>query len=215
MRHKGSAHVPRSIWRVPRLRPVGGAAAVVQVSGINKGTYTLIYHSVMSLLVIDFTFLDGRDGYIVVKELAAVNFQRNRYSYIFKKPYGLEAVSMFTAELNEAVDHGCNWNESDITYSELETVLHREASSAVAFYCYVPQKTKFISELIQRTVIDIGQLGCPDLEDMRLPTISCMFACHKSKHVCALRTAYSLAQWLNYYTLSLQYVKCSPQPAFH
>jgi hypothetical protein len=83
-------------------------------------------------------------------------------------------------------------------------VLHRETSSAVAIYCYGLQKTKFISEIIQRTVIDIGQLGCPDLEDMHLPAISCTFACHnKSKHVCALRTAYSLAQWLNYYTLSL------------
>jgi hypothetical protein len=134
-----------------RLRPVGGAAAVVQVTGINKGTYTLIYHSVMSLLVIDFTFLDGRDDDIVVKELAAVVFQRHRFSsYIFKKPYDWEAVSMFTAQLNEAV----------------------------AIYCYGPQKTKFISEIIQCTLIDMGQLGCPDLKDTRLPAIGCTFACH-------------------------------------
>jgi hypothetical protein len=123
--------------------------------------------------------LDGRDGDYVVKELAAVDFQRNRFSsYIFKKPYGWGAVSMYTAQLNEAVDHGCNWNDGDIPYSELETVIHREASSAVAINCYGPQKTKFISELIQRTVIDIGQLGCPALEDMRLPGMSCTFTCH-------------------------------------
>jgi hypothetical protein len=30
-----------------------------------------------------------------------------------------------------------------------------------------------------------------------------------------LRTACSLAQWLNFHTLSLQYAKCPPQPAFH
>ena len=171
----------------------------------------------MSLLVIDFTYLDGRDGDIVVKELAAVDYHRNRVSsYIFKKPYGWEAVSMFSAQMNEAVDHGCNWNDGDLSYSELETVLLREAASAVAIYCYGRQKTNFISELIQRTVIDITQLGCPDLEDMRLPSISCTFACHnKSKNVCALRTAYSLAQWLDYYSLSRQYVMCPPQPAFH
>jgi hypothetical protein len=110
---------------------------------------------------------------------------------------------MFTAQLNEAVDHGCNGNDGDIPYS-------------IAIYCYGHQKTKFISEFIQRTAIDIGQRGCPDLDAMRLPAISCTFACHnKSKHVCALRTAYSLAQWLNYNTLSLQYVKCPPQPEFH
>ena len=65
-------------------------------------------------------------------------------------------------------------------------------------------------------VIDITQLGCPELADISLPAITCTFACHnKSKHVCALRTAYSLAQWLNYYMLSLQYAKCPPQPGYH
>jgi hypothetical protein len=115
LRYKGSALVPRSVWRLSRLRSVGGAAAVVQVTGINNGTYTLIYHSVMSLLVIVFTFLNGRDVDILVKELAAVDFHRNRFSsYIFKKPYVWQAVSMFTAQLNESVNHGCNWNDSDI-----------------------------------------------------------------------------------------------------
>jgi len=63
-------------------------------------------------------------------------------------------------------------------------------------------------------VIDITQLGCPELVDISLPAISFTFACHKSKHVCALRTAYSLAQWLNYYIVSLQYAKCPPQPGY-
>ena len=94
-------------------------------------------------------------------------------------------------------------------------MLHREASSAVAIYCFGPLKTQFISGLLERTVIDIMQLGCPELADISLANISCTFACHKSKHVCALRTAYSLAQWLNVYTLSVQYAKCPPQPAFH
>jgi hypothetical protein len=166
-------------------------------------------------LVMDFTYLDWRDGDIVFKELEAVVFHCNRVlSYIFTKPYVWETVSMFSAQMIEAVDHGCSWNDGDVPYSELETMLYREASSALAIYCYGPQKTKFISALIQRTVIDITQLGCPDLEDMRLPAISCTFACHKSKNICALRTSYSLAQWLDYYTLSLQYVKCSPKSAF-
>ena len=50
-----------------------------------------------------------------------------------------------------------------------------------------------ISGLIDRTFIDITQLGCPELADISLPAISCTFECHKSKHVCALRTSYSLA----------------------
>ena len=171
----------------------------------------------MSLIVIDFTFLEGRDGEIVVKELAFVDSSNNRVSsYVFKRPYGWEEVPPFNARMNQAIDHGCNWNDGDVLYSELETVLRREASSAVAIYCFGPQKTQFISSLIERTVIDITQLGCPPVADISLPGINCTFACHnKLRHVCALRTAYSLAQWLNFYTLSLQYAKCPTQPAFH
>ena len=37
-------------------------------------------------------------------------------------------------------------------------------------------------------------------------TISCKFACHnKRKHICALRTAYSVARLQHFYTISLQY----------
>ena len=66
------------------MRPVG-EAAVVQVTGINKGTYIHIYQSAMSLLVIDFTYLDGRDGNIVVKEFATVDYSRNIFHRISLK----------------------------------------------------------------------------------------------------------------------------------
>jgi len=95
-------------------------------------------------------------------------------------------------------------------------VLHREISSAVTIYCVGPHKTQFNSGPMERTVINITQLGCPPLADISLPGISCTFACHNmSRHVCALRTAYSLAQWLNFHILSLQYAKCPTQPAYH
>ena len=80
----------------------------------------------MSLLVIDFTYLEGRDAELLVKELTTVDSHRNRVSsYIFKKPYGWEEVPMFNARINEAIDHGCNWNDGDMLYSELETVTSR------------------------------------------------------------------------------------------
>jgi hypothetical protein len=81
-----------------------------------------------------------------------------------------------------------------VIYSELENVLDRETSSAVAIYYFGPKKAAFISGLIDRTVIDIAQLGCPELADIPFSTISCIFACHNSKYVCALRSGYSLAQ---------------------
>jgi hypothetical protein len=87
-----------------------------------------IYQSAMSLTVTDFTYLEGRDGEHLVKELAAVDSNSNMFSqYVFKRPYFWEEVPMFNARINQAIDHGCNWNDGDLPYAELETVLHREA----------------------------------------------------------------------------------------
>jgi hypothetical protein len=171
----------------------------------------------MSHVVIDFTFLEGTDNEIVVKTLAIAHSRSNRVSpYVFKKPYCWNELPMFTAKLNSAITHTINWNDVDVQYSELQTVLHREVSSAVGIHCFGYQKTNFISGLIGRTVIDIIELGCPDPSDMSAPNISCKFACHnRSRKVCALRAAYSFAQCLNYYAASLQYVKCPPQPGFY
>ena len=150
----------------------------------------------------DFTYLEGKDGELVVKELVTVDSHNGVSSYVFKRPYSWEDLSLFNVRLNEAIDHGCNWNDGFVPYSDLENVVHCEASSAVAVYCFGPLKKEFISSLINRTVIDITKLGCPPIADINLSTISYTFACHKSKHVCALRTAYSVAQWLHFYSQS-------------
>jgi len=55
---------------------------------------------------------------------------------------------MFNDEVNQAIDDGCNRNDGDVPYSGMETVLHPEVSSPVAIYCFGPQKTNFISGLI-------------------------------------------------------------------
>jgi len=48
--------------------------------------------------VIDLTYLEGRDGQLLVKELAAVDSHSNRVSsYVFKTPYSWEEVPMFNA----------------------------------------------------------------------------------------------------------------------
>jgi hypothetical protein len=120
---------------------------------------------------------------------------------------------MFNARINQAMGYACNWDDGDILYSELENILHRETSSALAKYCFGPHKTAFISNLIERTVTDITQLRCLQLPDIYLPTISCTIACHnKSKYCCALRSTHSLAQCLHFHILSIQYAGCPLQP---
>ena len=53
----------------------------------------------MSLLVIDFTYLEGKNGELVVKVLAAVDSFSNRVSsYVFKRPYSWEELSLFNVK---------------------------------------------------------------------------------------------------------------------
>ena len=79
----------------------------MQISSINNGTYTDYGQSKMSLLVIDFTYLEGKDGELVVKDLATVDSHNNRVSsYVFKRPYSWEDLSMFNIRINEAIDKG-------------------------------------------------------------------------------------------------------------
>jgi len=48
----------------------------------------------------------------VVKEVAAVDSHSNRVSsYVFKRPYSWEELSLFNVRMNEAIDHGCKWND--------------------------------------------------------------------------------------------------------
>jgi len=56
---------------------------------------------------------------------------------------------MFNARMNEAMDHGCHWNDGDVLYSELETVAHCEASFAVTTYCFGPKKISAASLSVQ------------------------------------------------------------------
>ena len=43
-----------------------------------------------------------------------------------KKPYSWKEVSAFNARINQAIDHGCNWNDGDVLYQSRK-LLHREA----------------------------------------------------------------------------------------
>jgi hypothetical protein len=122
---------------------------------------------------------------------------------------------MFNAKLNSAITHSINWNDGDILHSELQTVLHCEVSSAVAIYCFGYQKTNFISGLIGRTVIHILSSAVLNQPTLLRLTLAARLHVATGPAVCALRAAYSFAQWLNYYTLSLEYIKCPPQPGFH
>ena len=80
---------------------------------------------------------------------------------------------MFNARMNQAIEHGCNWNDDDVPYSELENATSRSIICCCNLLLWTSEN---ISGLIDRTVMDIAQLGCLELADS-LPAISCTFPC--------------------------------------
>jgi hypothetical protein len=125
-------------------------------------------------------------------------------------------VPGFNARMNCAIDHGYNWNDVDILYSALESIVNRATPSAVAIYGFGPQKSEFISNVIDRTDIEISQPGCPQLQQLLFPVVTCTFPRHyKFKYFCAMRTAYALARWLHFHILSIQCAGCPTQPNSH
>jgi hypothetical protein len=53
----------------------------------------------------------------------------------------MEKIKYVTTFLDENLtpqvkEDECHWNDGDILYSELESILNRGASSAVAIYCF-------------------------------------------------------------------------------
>ena len=93
----------------------------------------------------------------------------------------------------------------------LESILNREVLSAAAIYCFGSQKSELIINFIDRTFINISQLS-----RARFSLVSCTCPCHnKSQYFYAMRTAYTLARWLHFNIISIQFLGCPTQPKCH
>jgi len=98
-----------------------------------KGGYLIVVSSfsVMSTadmeVVIDFEFLKGRQGKIVVKELSvAANNMNNLFR--FKSPY---TMTSHCSDVN-----GLNWEDGHIAYHDLYMVVSEAVAEFAHLYCY-------------------------------------------------------------------------------
>ena len=55
----------------------------------------------------------------------------------------------------------------------MEILLPRYTSSAIVIYCFGPQKSAVINNLLERRIIDIGHLRRQQLADETFPVTSC------------------------------------------
>lgn len=147
-------------------------------------------------LVVDFTFVIGRHGERVVKELAIVDVEDNRLqSYYFQPPYVTSSD-----EINySASSRGANWNDGNVPYDELETILANATDSASAIYAYGKETSDFLDKLLNRSIIDLTRhFKCPSPTTMGYSTWTCMHLPHIPAGAtdCALRNASALSHRL-------------------
>lgn len=151
---------------------------------------------IMRSLIVDFSYVIGRYGDRIVKELAIVDIEAKRLqSYYFKPPY-----TAADDELNYSQSsRGATWNGGHIAYCELERLLVETTVTATAIYAYGKEKCSFLDDVLDRSIIDLTRhFECPEPSSIDLPTWSCIYLPHSphSSTYCALRSAGLMMEWL-------------------
>jgi hypothetical protein len=82
-------------------------------------------------------------------------------------------------------------------------------------YAFGAFKCKFISDLIDRPVLNLEDFRCHTSENF-VPEHRCWLPCHKFPNVrCASKNADSFYKWLTYHLQTKGYVKCPKDKTRH
>jgi hypothetical protein len=140
--------------------------------------------------VIDYEFLKGLNDEVVIKEVGLVA-DNVVQTFDFKCPYKMES--------HGDVENGLNWADVHIPYDQLLHVLNEAVAGYVNLYSYGAAKFSFLSGLLNRTITNLTEFGCP-LPDNYRPGFHCSMPCHKFPNVrCATRHAHAFYEWLIYH----------------
>jgi hypothetical protein len=151
-------------------------------------------------LVLEGSFLRGRTGQLVVKELAIVsgsNGCRQMQTYHFKAPHPSWLLPKPIQRTNCWVTcklHSISWDTGNIAYDLMPDLLRDSVSGEDFIVTKGSEKAAFFSEIIGRTVVDLATLECPKAENIHMSSpYICGFG-----HVthCALNKAVKYAKWL-------------------
>lgn len=160
-------------------------------------------------LCIDYVSFEGPEP--IIKELAVVSVGgRKRAShFVFAPPNAFSALDANTKrefQRQTTTEHGICWEEGNIGYDRVASVLRRACCRATALYAHGSAKCRVLSNLLGRSVIDLsGEFTCPPVDKMALCGVECLLPCHAVPMMhCAMRSASVYALWLEYYDLALQ-----------
>jgi hypothetical protein len=158
-------------------------------------------------LVVDFEALRGKNKELLIKELAVAgkNFVQ---TYHFASPYSWKYKE---SDFNTDGKNGINFHDGYIPYSMLKTVIDDCVAGFTSLYSFGEDKCSFLSELTDRTFVDMEkEFRCPKPENL-YHEIHCGFPCHKFSYThCACKHANALYNWLIHHRLAKLNTKCPP-----
>src|SRR5437868_1855871 len=159
----------------------------------------------MAKFIVDIECLRGIMGSMVVKELAIVEATNASgiQSWLFKEPYPETCLSKSTIKTNKWLEnnlHAISWNDGDVEYSQLHSILHRYISPGSTVYAKGREKCQLIAEILSVRVINIESLGCPKSADIFLPLVTCFHhhINHQKNQHCAFYKALKFCNWLRW-----------------
>ena len=162
-------------------------------------------------LIVDYEALIGARNELVVKEVAVAS-SSTLNTFHFTSPY---STNNKVNELNNLNKNGINWNDGYIPYSSLKSILEEATAGYTHLYAYGQDKCSFLSDLTNRTFINLEEFNCPTPTELK-HAMSCTFPCHKFGNVhCATKHAEAMFRWLTYHIEAKKNVKCPPIPERH
>lgn len=165
------------------------------------------------MLVIEASYLRGKDGEIVVKELSCISSDKYGNSkiqtYQFYAPYPDTELPEDKKRSNSwAVNNkGVSpWGRGDLKAWKLEPILIAICRFEENIYAKGREKTEFLNKLIgklfidrpeKKKIVNLEDLGCPKAESLYLGigTLTCGVSTHNGTN-CTLNNANKFSTWL-------------------
>ena len=85
-------------------------------------------------------------------------------SFRFEPPYYMAP--------HGSVENWLNWDDRNIAYQKLSTVLKEAVAPFAHVYSFGPSKCSFLTALLQRTVLDLEEFKCPPAKELKSTTLA-------------------------------------------
>lgn len=153
------------------------------------------------MFVLSIECLRGLGNGFIIKELAIIELKHNDEQNIqnlhFEAPYPSYLLPNYIRRTNRWITrtlHGMEWGDGYIPYSKLKILLSDAIGSDKNIFAKGSENCAILSNILGREVSNLEIFGCPKVDDIDIPMVSCIWN-HRSKS-CAINKGLKYASWL-------------------